>query len=502
MSRLGGTEPEVGTGEGQLAIRLTHVTLRLGGQTVLEDVTLAVPHGEFLAIIGPSGSGKSTLLRVLAGLLRPQEGQVKVASAPALMFQDDRLLPWRTALRNVALPHDLGAGGGLEAGEALRLVGLEGYAGYYPAQLSGGMRARVALARALAQSSDVLLLDEPFAALDALVRERFNAELRHLHDKTGRTTVLVTHSIREAVWLADRVIVLRGGRVVDELSTRGEGRVTAYTDGLEARLRNLLGTGDSTRLHPDPPARLDPGLLAPLGAVLGGLALWELAARALGQPLLLPSPGGVWAELRATPGEFLSFAGATAGVTLAGALLGSLAGALIGYPLGKSRTLERLLSPFVVAAQSTPIVVLAPLLMTWFGFGRVPAVLVSALSALYPVMVATIVGVREVRRTDHELFSTLRASPWQRLTRLELPSALPVMLGGLRLALSLALIGAVVWEFVSNQPGLGFAVNQARAYYDTPRQFAAIALLVALGVALYLAVTALERRVLRHRRAQ
>ena len=110
--------------------------------------------------------------------------------------------------------------------------------------------------------------------------------------------------------------------------------------------------------------------------------------------------------------------------------------------------------------------------------------------------------MREVKRTDHELFSTLRASGWQRLTRLELPAALPVMLGGLRLALSLALIGAVVWEFVSNAPGLGFAVNQARAYYDTPRQFAAIVLLVGLGVVLYLAVTTLERRVLRHRRAR
>ncbi|WP_034386268.1 ABC transporter permease subunit [Deinococcus sp. YIM 77859] len=484
-----------------VAVRLRGVTVRLGRQTVLEDVDLTVLHGEFLAVIGPSGGGKSTLLRVLAGLLRPQAGTVEIASAPALMFQDNRLLPWRTALRNVELPRDLGAGSGLEPRRALQMVGLDAYADYYPAQLSGGMRARVALARALAQSHDVLLLDEPFAALDALVRERFNAELRHLHDKTGRTTVLVTHSIREAVWLADRVAVLRGGRIVAVLDTRGAGRVTAYTDGLEAELRALLGTGDSTRVLQETAPRARLGWLAPAAALLAGLVLWEVAARAIGVPLLLPTPAQVWAELSRTPGEFAAATWGTARIALLGALLGSLTGALIGYPLAKSRPLERFLSPFVVASQSAPIVVLAPLLITWFGFGLIPAVLVSALSALYPVMIATIVGVREVPPTNHELFSTLRATPWQRLTRLELPSALPVMLGGLRLALSLALIGAVVWEFVSNQtPGLGFLVNQARAYYQTPRQFAAIALLVGLGVGLYLAVTALERRVLRHRR--
>ncbi|GAA5514249.1 vitamin B12 import ATP-binding protein BtuD [Deinococcus carri] len=492
---MGAPEP------GDIAIRLEGVTVRLGGQAVLEDVSLTVPHGEFLAVIGPSGGGKSTLLRVLAGLLRPQEGTVEVASPPALMFQDNRLLPWRTALRNVGLPRDLGTGSGLDPGEALHQVGLDAYAGYYPAQLSGGMRARVALARALAQSHDVLLLDEPFAALDALVRERFNTELRHLHDKTGRTTVLVTHSIREAAWLADRVAVLRGGRIVAILDTRQKTHAPP-AGPLEAELRGLLGAGDSTRLVVEPPTPPRLGWLPPTAALLAGLVLWEVAARALHQPFLLPGPAQVWAELARTPGEFLAYTWATARVALLGALLGALAGALLGYPLGKSRALERFLSPFVVASQSAPIVVLAPLLITWFGFGSVPAVLVSALSALYPVLVATIVGVREVPATSYELFATLRATPWQRLTRLELPSALPVMLGGLRLALSLALIGAVVWEFVSNQPGLGFAVNQARAYYNTPRQFAAIVLLIGLGVLLYLAVTTLERRVLRHRRAR
>lgn len=484
----------------EVPIRLEGVSVSLGGVPVLQDVSLTVERGEFLAIIGSSGGGKSTLLRVIAGLLRPQSGRVEVAEAPALVFQDARLLPWRTALRNVQLPADLGAGGRLSAAQALELVGLSDYASYFPAQLSGGMRARVALARALAQSGDILLLDEPFAALDALVRERFNEELRRLHDKTGQTTVLVTHSIREAALLADRVAVLRGGRIVEILDTRGQGRVSAYTEGVEARLRELLGAGDSTRLRePSPPVRSGAAGL-PLLAL--GLAIlgWQVLAARLNQPFLLPTPAAVWAKVQADGPLLLSALWVTARTALLGTLLGGAAGLLLGYPVAKSRALERFLSPFIVASQSTPIVILAPLLVSWLGFGALPAVLVSALSALYPMLVAALVGVREVDRTYYELFCSLRANACQRLTRLELPGALPTLLGGLRLSSSLALIGAVVWEFTDpNQKGLGARVQEAGVYQDKAGQFAAIALLILFGVALYQVVTALERWAARRR---
>lgn len=481
-------------------IVLEDVSVRLGSELILNGVRLDVRRGEFLALIGPSGGGKSTLLRVIAGLLRPLSGTVRVESAPALVFQDYRLLPWRTALRNVALPADLGAGGGLPPKEALHLVGMDAYAGYFPAHLSGGMRARVALARALAQSGDVLLLDEPFAALDALVRERFNAELRHLHEKTGRTTVLVTHSIREAVWLADRVAVLRNGSIVEILDTRGEGRVSAYTDGLEARLRGVLGTGDSTRLRTPVRERLSLSGLLPLAAIALGLLVWHLAAARLNQPFLLPTPAAVWRELTGTLPELLAAFWVTARTALSGLLIGGLMGVVIGYPLAKLRPLERFFSPFIIASQSTPIVILAPLLVSWLGFGFLPAVTISAISALYPIMVSTIIGVREVDRTFYELFRSLRATPLQRLTRLELPGALPVMLGGLRLSASLALIGAVVWEFVdANQKGLGFTIQLAGNYARKDTQFAAIALLILFGVLIYAVITWLERAVMRRR---
>ena len=480
-------------------IELRDVQLRLGGREVLRGVNLEVRRGEFLAVIGASGGGKSTLLRLISGLLHPDSGTVTVRGQPAFVFQDDRLLPWRTALRNVALPGELGSGGALTPGEALTLVGMSDYARYLPAQLSGGMRARVGLARALAQSGDILLLDEPFAALDALVRERFNDELRHLHEKTGQTTLLVTHSIREAVLLADRVAVLRGGEIVALLETRGKGRLSAYTEGTEAELRALLGAGDSTHNWTPPRRGRSKSEWLPLLSL--GLALlgWQVLATSLDTEYLLPTPLSVWRVLWGSRAELLSQLGYTASVALLGALLGGAVGVLLGYPMARLRWLERFLSPLLIASQSTPTVVLAPVLLIWLGFGRWPGILVSALTAFYPLLIATLVGVREVDARFRELFFTVRATPLQRLLHLELPGALPVMLGGLRLSLSLALIGAVVWEFTSNQPGLGYAINQARAGYQTPRVFAAIVLLVLLGVALYSAVTWLERREARKR---
>jgi NitT/TauT family transport system ATP-binding protein len=194
----------------------------------LDGLDLEVAANEIVTIIGPNGSGKSTLLRIVGGLLGPDVGTVEVEGRPVdgpdravgFVFQEPRLLPWRDALGNVAYPLEIAGTPRAEreerAHEMLTLVGLDGFAGARPHHLSGGMRQRVALARALALGPSVLLLDEPFSALDALTRERFDIELLRLWGKTSTTVVVVTHSISEAVLLADRVVVLshRPGRIV------------------------------------------------------------------------------------------------------------------------------------------------------------------------------------------------------------------------------------------------------------------------------------------------
>lgn len=215
-------------------ITLDGVSLTFRGArttTVLDGISLAARPREVIALIGPNGCGKSTLLRVLAGLIPSDAGTVAIdgqrVAGPdprvGLVFQEPRLLGWRSAEANVRFPMEL-AGWSKQrqqarADDLLGLVGLREYARSRPATLSGGTRQRVAIARALALEPSLLLLDEPFSALDALTRERFNLELLRLWERTGTTIVLVTHSIPEAVFLADRVVVLspRPARVVADI---------------------------------------------------------------------------------------------------------------------------------------------------------------------------------------------------------------------------------------------------------------------------------------------
>lgn len=480
-----------------LAIKLDGVSVQFEGRQVLQEVNLEVNRGEFVAIIGPSGGGKSTLLRVVAGLLKPK-GQVWVQGQSAMVFQDYRLLPWRTVAQNVALPREL-SGKGQEALAVLKQVGMEKYAHLYPHQLSGGMKARIAIARALAQDAEVLLMDEPFAALDALVRERFNLELKKLHDKTEKTILFVTHSIREAVYLADRVVVLRNGRIETVLDSRQEGRITAFTDGLEAELRERVGVADSTYVAPPAkPLRPPWELLGTVGLALLFFLAWAIMSARV--PVFVPSPAVVLQAMQQDAAYLLSSAGATLQLTLLGVLGSLLVGAPIGYAMGRIRALERLLAPFIAALQAVPTIVVAPLLVIWFGFGLFPKLATAMLISVFPIMVSTMVGVREVDRQFREVFRTMGASGWGILSKLEWPGALPVLLGGLRLTVSLALIGAVVSEFVFGGPGLGYIAYTERTNLRYAQAFAAVGITAFLGIALYGVVGLIEQYVLRYRR--
>jgi NitT/TauT family transport system ATP-binding protein len=201
------------------------------GGIVLEDVSLTVEAGQFVCVVGPSGCGKTTLLRVMAGLAEADHGQVSIGGAAvvgpsprvAVVFQHFGLFPWKTVQRNVALPLHLAKTDRAEAerrvAEAIRTVGLTGHERKYPAQLSGGMKQRAGLARALAAAPDVLLMDEPFAAVDAQVREVLQEDLLALRDRLNQTIVFITHSIDEAITLGDRIIVMgtRPGRIVRDV---------------------------------------------------------------------------------------------------------------------------------------------------------------------------------------------------------------------------------------------------------------------------------------------
>jgi NitT/TauT family transport system ATP-binding protein len=220
----------------------------------LDDIDLDIAEGEFVSLIGPSGCGKSTLLRIVADLDTPTSGTLTVFGKSArqaridqdygIAFQQAGLLPWRTVAANVGLPLEIhGAGKAARAErveELLAMVGLEDFARSYPDELSGGMQQRVAIARALAESPRLLLMDEPFGALDEITRERMQAELVRICAETGAAVLFVTHSIPEAVFLSDRVVVMtpRPGRIVDIVDSRPVGGSGSPNRGRDDEFRD------------------------------------------------------------------------------------------------------------------------------------------------------------------------------------------------------------------------------------------------------------------------
>jgi NitT/TauT family transport system permease protein len=229
------------------------------------------------------------------------------------------------------------------------------------------------------------------------------------------------------------------------------------------------------------------------------LVLWWLIARIANLPaFILPSPAEVtvrfWKAL--LDGSLLSNALATLTEVLLGLFAGTIVAVVLAYAIAKSHWFEQLVSPFLVASQAIPIVAIAPLLVIWLGPGMLSKVLICGLIVFFPVLVNTVVGLRAVPRPLHDLMGSLRASRIQTLRFLELPAALPILLGGLRIGATLSVIGAIVGELVGSNQGLGFLINVARGQYDTALVFVAVFTLILLALALYGLVALAEKRLL------
>ena len=238
--------------------------------------------------------------------------------------------------------------------------------------------------------------------------------------------------------------------------------------------------------------------IVPISLLLA-ILIWYLVAQFGNfQAFILPPPQMVWEKfLQAlSDGSLLRHSLITLGEVLMGLALGVSLATVQGYLLAKSRLVERLLSPYIVASQSVPIVAIAPLLVIWFGPGITSKVLICALIVFFPVLVNTIVGLRSVPEELRELMRSLQATRWQTLKYLEVPAALPIFLGGLRVGATLAVIGAVVGEFAGSDRGLGFLINVGRGQYDTALVFVAMFTLIAMALMLYGLVVWLEGRLL------
>lgn len=268
----------------------------------------------------------------------------------------------------------------------------------------------------------------------------------------------------------------------------------------------MADSGGQSPLPPSSPRAPRPGprrSLTSILAIVTALTVWQAVSAWGALPaFLLPTPAAVASRLvdAARDGLLVRHSLATLSEVIAGLGIGVVCGTALGYVLAKSPRAERLLSPYIVASQAIPVVAIAPLLVIWFGPGRTSKVLISALIVFFPILISTIAGLRSVPDDLRDLMRSLRASRKQTFWLLEVPSASPFLLGGLKIGSTLAVIGAVVGEFIGADEGLGFLISLGRGLYDTALVFAALLVLVALALTLYGLASGLERWALVWRR--
>ena len=441
-----------------------------------------------------------------------------------MVFQHAELLPWLSAMQNVMFGLEMKGMRGAPlrdtAEKYLELVGLTDSKNRRPHQLSGGMKQRVGIARALAIDPNVLLMDEPFGALDAQTRETLQAELLEIHARTKKTILFVTHDLDEAVLIADRIVVMKDGRVQEIIEraarppaprselVRGlpEFSETRYKIWRAARRRRRCT--DRWPISPTP--RIDRRAagraaerrplprwvitIASVGVAAG--AVGDLRPRHQSDVRLLSERdrGGVLGSA-ARPGNSASALFESLQPFVVGYGLAIVIGVPLGLVIGRFRTAEAALGIYVTAGYAMPLVALVPLLILWLGLGFAVKVAVVFLMSLFPICINTWLGVVAVPKTLIEVGKSFVAPDLVILRRIILPATLPYIMAGIRLAVGRAVVAMVIAEFFTTISGLGAVIINSANNFDTATMFVPIIILMLMAVGLNSLIGLVERNV-------
>ena len=478
---------------------VSHVYRPPSGRSVLalEEVSLDVGNREFVALLGPSGCGKSTLLYLLGGFLPIEKGRILVDGKPVgapgpdrgIVFQHFALFPWKSVRSNILY--------GLERMKLARherekraqafidLVGLTGFEDSYPSQLSGGMRQRTALARTLAFDPSILLMDEPFGALDAQTRSLMQSELLGIWQRTPKTVIFVTHDVQEAVYLAERVAVMsaRPGRIKTIVDTKFEKNAVNIFKAKEFvekvdEIWNLVRV-EAIKAQ----ERRRAMILRYLPLLLLALA-WEIGARTgLISTLALPPLSAVlaaWVDL-VRDGELITNGAASLWRAAAGLLLAIGIGGVLGIVMAWWRPVNVLLGPLVEMFYPMPKSALIPVTVLWLGFGNGSKILLILLGCMLPVTIGAFNGARSSEQALVWSARSMGASRLRMLWDVVVPSALPELLNGIRTALALSFILLVSSELIAAQQGFGYLIGFLGASGTYDAMFAVVLTVALLG---------------------
>ena len=528
VSEFSGTPVPAGAAPIAIELSDTSVTFGRGGRAVpaLSKTKLRIADGEFVALVGPSGCGKSTILRLVSGLVQPTTGVVIVggrevaarALRVGMAFQNPTMLPWMTIERNIMLPLKIvepyrsqfrklrKTAFRDKANALLEQVGLKGFGSRYPWQLSGGMLQRANLCRALIHEPRMLLLDEPFGALDQFTREELWSILQDLWMRHKPTVLLVTHDLREAGFLASRICVMsaRPGRILDDSRVAFERpRTVAMTFepdfvALNQKLRTFIedarsapAEGGLTMSNLDIRQKAWSAALIVLFFVA-----WELFCLMTGMSdLVLPRPSQVFATLFEKFPILWPHIIQTLATTMLGFVLGVGLGVVLGAVIGVSKTAYDTAYPLLVGFSSIPKVAVVPIFVLWFGSGTVPAVLTSLSICFFPIVVNIATGLATTEPEMEDVLKALGASKFDILWNVGLPRTMPFFFASLKVAISYAFVGAVLSETVASNRGIGNVMMTASSNFNVPLVFAGLFVLAGLGVALYVVFSLIEGQV-------
>ena len=440
----------------------------------LGPVDLGLRMGEFFSIVGPSGCGKSTLLEIVAGLQQPTAGAVAfegrsvtgdVPEGIGVVFQEDASFPWLTVWDNVAFGLRRAGASAVEVGrrvdDAVAFLGLRDFARAYPPQLSGGMRQRVCIARTLVLQPRLILLDEPFGALDAQTRLLMGEEVLRLWRRTGATVLLITHALDEAAMLSDRVGAMsaRPGRFIEIIET-GWKRERDSTIVREAAFAEITGR---------------------LWANLRGESM-KASQMAVSLASILVS------------GDINSDIMRTLGMIAAAVILSVIFGFALGLLVHALPRVREVLDPLFATYYAVPIFIFYPVLVAIFGLSLVPILLIGVATAMVAMIIATLNGLDRVPRVLSKVARVHRMGRVATALRLQLPAAAPYLFTGVKLSVSYAFIAVIASEFILAPAGLGRDIADAYADFNNPRMYALMLLILVIATFINMVLHAWDLR--------